>query len=303
VAEGKGPAAFSCIEAQGYDTKCATISGYSVDSRESGPRDSRRPRSGAREHFCRALTLSVDTLRILRKYIRKMRTSPILTALFPAVRQEILAATLLSPERSWYLSELAAHLKTSPSSLQRELEALAASGILERKREGRRTYYRAEIASPVFAELRDLFSKTAGLVPLLQAELDGFGQKIAWAAIYGSIARGQEQAQSDIDLLIVGPVSMQELLPALRRVERQFGREVNVTRYSEDEFRAKRRSGNHFLNSVLKSNLITVVGSLNELEKTAGRRQSSHAQAKQKGTNRVEGAHRSRPAAKVCRVW
>jgi len=70
-----------------------------------------------------------------------MRTSPILTALFPAVRQEILTATLLSPERSWYLSELAAHLKTSPSSLQRELEALAESGILQRRQEGRRTYY------------------------------------------------------------------------------------------------------------------------------------------------------------------
>src|SRR6266550_8182169 len=73
-----------------------------------------------------------------------------------AIRQEILAATLLSPERSWYLSELAAHLKTSPSSLQRELEALAASDILQRRQEGRRTYYRAETASPVFAELRDL---------------------------------------------------------------------------------------------------------------------------------------------------
>ena len=223
-----------------------------------------------------------------------MRASPILTALFPAVRQEILTATLLSPERSWYLSELAAHLKTSPSSLQRELEALAASGILQRRQEGRRTYYRAETASPVFAELRDLFSKTAGVVPLLQAELDGFGHKITWAAIYGSIARGQEHAQSDIDLLIVGPMSMQELLPALRRVERQFGREVNVTRYSEDEFRAKRHSGNHFLNSILKSNLITIVGSPDELEKTADRRQSSHAQSEQKGTKRVAGAHRSR---------
>jgi predicted nucleotidyltransferase/AraC-like DNA-binding protein len=244
--------------------------------------------------FPPAPTLSVDTLRVLRKYIRKMRTSPILTALFPAVRQEILAATLLSPERSWYLSELAAHLKTSPSSLQRELEALAASGILQRRQEGRRTYYRAETVSPVFAELRDLFSKTAGVVPLLQAELDGFGHKITWAAIYGSIARGQEHAQSDIDLLIVGPVSMQELLPALRRVERQFGREVNVTRYSEDEFHAKRHSGNHFLNSILKSNLITIVGSPDELEKTADRGQSSHAQSKQKRTKRVKGAHRSR---------
>src|SRR5260370_39863529 len=124
-----------------------------------------------------------------------MRTSAILTALFPAVRQEILAATLLSPERSWYLSELAAHLETSPSSLQRELEALAASGILQRRREGRRTYYRAETASPVFAELRDLFSKTAGMGPLLQAGLHGFGRQITWAAVYRSLAPGQAHAQ------------------------------------------------------------------------------------------------------------
>jgi len=127
-----------------------------------------------------------------------MRTSPILTALFPAVRQEILAATLLAPERSWYLSELAANLGTSPSSLQRELEALAKSGILRRWQEGRRIYFRAETASSVFAALRDLFSKTAGVVPLLQDELGAFGPKITWAAIYGSIARGEERAQSDV---------------------------------------------------------------------------------------------------------
>jgi predicted nucleotidyltransferase len=127
-----------------------------------------------------------------------------------------------------------------------------------------------------------LFSKTAGMVPLLQAELEVFGPKITWAAIYGSIARSEERAQSDVDLLIVGPVSLQDLLPALRRVERQFGRDVNVTRYSEEEFRAKRRSGNHFLNSILKSNLITIVGSPDELEKSAGARQGSRAQSKQK---------------------
>jgi predicted nucleotidyltransferase len=223
-----------------------------------------------------------------------MRISPILTALFPVVRQRILAATLLSPERSWYLSELAAHLRTSPSSLQRELETLAKSGILQRRREGRRIYFRAETASPVFTELRDLFSKTAGVVPSLQAELEAFGPKITWAAIYGSIARGEERAQSDVDLLIVGAVSLQDLLPALRRAERQFGREVNVTRYSEEEFRVKRHSGNHFLSSILKNNLITIVGSPDELEKTAGRRQSSRAQSKQEGIRRVAGGHRPR---------
>jgi predicted nucleotidyltransferase len=209
-----------------------------------------------------------------------MRKSPILDALFPAVRQEILAATLLAPEKSWYLSELAAHLGTSPSSLQRELEALANSGILDRTQDGRRTYYGAQTASPVFNELRALLSKTAGIVPVLNSELALLDGKIKWAAIYGSIARGEEQARSDIDLLVVGPVGMKELLPALRRVEQQFGREVNVTRYSEAEFLAKRRDRDHFLNSVLKGKLITIVGSANELEKTTGRRQSPDAQDK-----------------------
>jgi predicted nucleotidyltransferase/AraC-like DNA-binding protein len=209
-----------------------------------------------------------------------MRKSSILDTLFPEVRQEILAATLLAPEKSWYLSELAAHLETSPSSLQRELEALAGSGILERKQDGRRTYYRAQTASPVFQELRALFSKTAGIVPLLNSELARFGGKIKWAAVYGSMARGEEQTQSDIDLLIVGPVGMPELLPALRKVEQQFRREVNVTRYSESEFLAKRRGRDHFLNSVLEGKLITIAGSLDELEKAAGRRQSSRPQDK-----------------------
>jgi predicted nucleotidyltransferase/DNA-binding transcriptional regulator YhcF (GntR family) len=209
-----------------------------------------------------------------------MRKSPVLDALFPQVRQEILAATLLSPEKSWYLSELAVHLGTSPSSLQRELEALAKSGLLERKRDGRRTYYRAQTATPVFNELRVLFSKTAGIVPLLQAELKRFDSRIKWTALYGSIARGDEQAQSDIDLLLVGAIGMPELLPALRRVERQFGREVNVTRYSESEFFAKRHGRDHFLNSILKGKLITIAGSRNELEKAAGRRQSLRAQDK-----------------------
>ena len=206
-----------------------------------------------------------------------MRKSPILDVLFPGVRREILAATLLSPEKSWYLSELAAHLDTSPSSLQRELEALAKSGILERRQDGRRAYYRAQTASPVFNELRVLFSKTAGIVPLLKSELARFGRKIKWASIYGSIARGEEQAQSDIDLLVVGPLGMTELLPALRRVEQQLGREANVVRYSESEFVAKRNTRDHFLNSILKGKVTTIAGSPNELEKATGKKQGPRA--------------------------
>jgi predicted nucleotidyltransferase len=123
----------------------------------------------------------------------------------------------------------------------------------------------------VFQPLRELFAKTAGIVPVLQLEMKKFGNKVEWAAIYGSVARGEEAPESDIDLLLVGDFAPADLLPMLRRVEEQFGREVNVTRYSKREFRDKMRRGDHFLKSMIKGKLITLTGSPDELEKTTRR--------------------------------
>src|SRR5437588_8625174 len=96
-----------------------------------------------------------------------MRTSVALDTLFPRVRRGVLSATLTRPDKWWYLSELAEFLHTRPSSLQRELSALVQSGILEQRRDGRRTYFKAEIRSPIFRELRNIFIKRAGLITTL----------------------------------------------------------------------------------------------------------------------------------------
>jgi predicted nucleotidyltransferase len=208
----------------------------------------------------------------MRKYLRVMRKSPILDALFPEIRQKLLAVALLSPEKWWYLSELATHLGTSPSSLQRELDSLTKGGVLTRKVEGRRTYYKAQVDSPVFESLRELLSRTAGLLPALQSGLARLRDKIEWAAVFGSVARGEETPESDIDLLLVGDAATADLLPTLRRIEHQFGREVNLIRYSKKEFRDRLRARDHFLTSVTKGPVITVMGSTNELEKTARRK-------------------------------
>src|ERR1700704_3147764 len=110
--------------------------------------------------------------------VRDMRNSSSLTALFPQVRQGVLAATLGQPDKWWYLSELADRLGTTPSSLQRELSSLVASGILVHRREGTRVYFKAEAQSPVFRDLQQLFEKTAGLAPVLEHILKPFGNKI-----------------------------------------------------------------------------------------------------------------------------
>jgi predicted nucleotidyltransferase len=206
-----------------------------------------------------------------------MRKPAALAALFPTVRGDVLAATLTQPEKWWYLSELAQFLGTSPSSLQRELKALVDAGILETRREGTRAYFKADTGSPVFPELRGLIDKTAGVVPTLRTTLCPFERRIVCAFVYGSVARREEHARSDIDLLVVGDAGLADLTPALRKAEARLGREVNVTSYSAAEFRRKAAAKEHFLSEVLRGPKQFVKGDQRDVEDLIGKPRRSTA--------------------------
>jgi predicted nucleotidyltransferase len=195
-----------------------------------------------------------------------MRNSATLGALFPKTRQGVLAATHTQPEKWWFLSELAAFLGTRPSSLQRELAALVDTGILEQRREGARVYFRAQKRSPIYRELRGIVEKTTGIIPTVQTFLASLGRKIDCAFVYGSVARAQEHATSDIDLMVIGQAGLAELTPALRKVERALGRDLNATTYSVEEFRGKVAKHDHFLTAVLRRPKQFVKGTERELD-------------------------------------
>src|SRR4030095_12768690 len=118
----------------------------------------------------------------------------------------VLTATLLQPDRWWYLSDLAKYLGVSPSSLQRELAALVSADILRRRRDGNRVYFQANPDCPFLPELQGLLVKTAGMVDVLREPLAPFAKRIDWAFIYGSVARTEALAASDVDLMIIGNV-------------------------------------------------------------------------------------------------
>jgi predicted nucleotidyltransferase len=200
-----------------------------------------------------------------------MRNTTALAALFPTVRGDVLAATLTQPDKWWYLSELAQFLRTTPSSLQRELKTLVDSGILERRREGTRAYFKAETRSPLFPELRGLLEKTAGLLPTLRQALEPFQARIDCAFVYGSVARSQEHALSDVDVLVIGGVGLADLAPALRTAEGRLGREVNVTSYSGPEFRQKVVAKDHFLSAILRGPKEFLRGSQRDLDEIIGK--------------------------------
>ena len=198
-----------------------------------------------------------------------MRRPSTLDALFTAPRQGILAATLMEPERWWYLSDLARHLRVHHATLQRELTRLSKAEILQTRRDGNRTYYRANADSPVFPELRSLLTKTAGLVDTLRDVLRPFEKVVEVAFVYGSVARAAEASESDVDLMILGRLSLKALAPGLREAEQRLRRPVNASVYGEAEFSRKLDSGNQFLRNVLDKEKLFVVGTQGDLERLA----------------------------------
>jgi DNA-binding transcriptional ArsR family regulator len=198
-----------------------------------------------------------------------MRNNNLLDVLLPKTRQGILAAMFVRPEKTWYVSELARRMGVPSSSLQRELQDLAEAGVLKSYRQGRMVYYQANTDSPVFPDLRGLLLKTAGLVDVLADALKPMAARLRLAFVYGSIASGQEQSDSDIDLMIVGKVSPAELALPLRQARELLGREINPTVYTSSEFDRKRAAKDHFLTQVLTKPRLLVLGSEHDLDKAA----------------------------------
>jgi DNA-binding transcriptional ArsR family regulator len=199
-----------------------------------------------------------------------MRKLQVLDALLPKTRQGILAATLVHPEKSWYVSELARRMGVPSSSLQRELRDLTEVGILKAHRQGRMVYYQANADSPVFPDLRGLLVKTAGVVDVLAEALHPLSARLRTAFVYGSMAAGQDHSDSDIDLMIVGKVSPAELALPLRRATELLGRQINPTVYAPAEFDRKRGANDHFLKNVLDKPKLFVLGNKDELGQAAG---------------------------------
>ena len=182
-------------------------------------------------------------------------------ALFPAVRQRVLAVLFGSPDRSFYANELIALARSGTGAVQRELASLLAAGLVTVRDQGNQKHYQANAASPVFAELRGLVLKTVGLADVLRAALAPLGDQVAAALVYGSVARQQDTAASDVDVLIVSDaLGYAEVFGTLEGAAQTLGRTINPTLYTRAELARRRAQDNAFVTRVLDQPRIWLMG-------------------------------------------
>ena len=197
-----------------------------------------------------------------------MRNKSLIAVLMPKARRSVLAATVMHPEKWWFLADLARHIGVPPSSLQREMDALVRAGVLLRRQEGKQVYFKPDPNCPILGELQGIMLKTLGLVDVLREALAPFKKSIKVAFVFGSIARSEEISESDVDLMIVGDAAPSELAGAIQKAEEKLGRQVNPVVFSAEEFAEKLKRGHHFLKNVLEGEKLFLFGSQNDLAAT-----------------------------------
>jgi predicted nucleotidyltransferase len=197
--------------------------------------------------------------------------------LFGGYRRAVLTLLLLRPEESLHLREIARATGKPAGTLVRELNALAETGVLARKRVGNQVHFQANPACPIYEDLRNILKKTVGVADVLREALAPLVPRIRAAFVYGSIARGDERAGSDVDLMVVGEVKFAEVVAALAPAQETLRREVNASVYPALEFRKKTASGEPFLKRVLADRRIFVVGGEDDVGKPGAYRQAQGA--------------------------
>lgn len=187
-------------------------------------------------------------------------------ALFPKVRQRVLAVLFGTPDRSFYANEVIALAQSGTGAVQRELAGLSEAGLLTVSKQGNQKHYQANGDAPVFAELRGLVLKTMGLVDVLRAALVPLGTQIDAAFVYGSVARQQDTAHSDIDLMIVSRnLGYADVFGVLESAIATLGRKVNPTLYTPADVAKRIQQDNAFVTRVLQQPKIWLIGNEEKL--------------------------------------
>lgn len=197
--------------------------------------------------------------------------------LFGAYRREVLALLLLHPELSLHVREIARVTGKAPGTLLRELNRLADAGLLVRKPTGNQVHFQADPTSPIYAELRGILKKTAGVADVLREALEPVARRIRAAFVYGSVARGDERAGSDLDLMVIGDLKFAALVKVLAPARDALRREINPNLYPPAEFRARVAAGEPFLKRVLVDKKIFLVGGEDDLGEPAPHRKAKAA--------------------------
>lgn len=201
-----------------------------------------------------------------RKLAPLPRRTGLADALFTGTQQRVLALLFGQPGRSFYATELIGLAGAGSGAVQRELARLAQSGLVTVRALGNQRHYQANPDSPLFEELYNIVQKTVGLAEPLREALAPLAKRFHAAFVYGSVAKRQDSAASDIDLMIISDkLVYADVFRVLEPVNVLLGRTVNPTILTRKELAKRIAADNAFVTRVLAQPKLWLFGGEDDL--------------------------------------
>ena len=165
----------------------------------------------------------------------------------------------------YHLREIVRRSGLAIGTIQQEAAKLERLGLLLKREDGNRTYFSANKNHSIYQVIHALVLKTIGLNDILIQSL--ISESIEFAFLFGSIASGKETAESDIDLFVIGEISLRELIKQLKEPGKKIGREINPHVMSVGEFINRKQKREHFVTTVLESPILMIKGTEDECKR------------------------------------
>lgn len=173
-------------------------------------------------------------------------------------QQKMLRALILHPDRQYGTNELLSIGGAGVGAGRNVLQAMERSGIVVRATRGNQLLYSINTGSPIYSDLRSICMKTFGMADVVARELEPFRARIDHAFLFGSMVRGDERPESDVDLLVVANLDILELGTAIESLQETFGREVDLHLHTPEEWR--RPADDRVIGAIMKGDKIIVIG-------------------------------------------
>jgi predicted nucleotidyltransferase len=178
--------------------------------------------------------------------------------MFSERQQKLLAALLLHPDDQFTTNDLIRLSGPGRGASQRILDALVSSGVVTRSSRGNQVLYAANQKNPIYPELRNICFKTFGIGEVVRRHLVRLSSGIKSAFIFGSFAKGEARAESDIDLMVIGDVDFFELAAAVERIEGDISRAIDLNHHTWSEWTSL--AGDRVVRSIIDGPKIKVLG-------------------------------------------
>ena len=162
----------------------------------------------------------------------------------------LLEMFLSNPESEFYQSEIARKSDLSRATSLKWLGRLVELNMLLSSRRAKTVFYELNLENPVVRQLKILLN-----VSKIHGCLNELGDSRAEVYLYGSVARGEDVKESDVDILILGRLDSSKKARFAERAEKATGKEVKLLVMTPVEYSGLIRKDRIFYENVEKNRI------------------------------------------------